>query len=51
MAKQVLIYCLRHAKTWHELRDKQGQLPDFFKLLGTAERLEKPPNGCCRKGF
>ncbi len=33
------ISCRRHAGAQHELRDEQGHLPDFSKLLGTAEGL------------
>jgi hypothetical protein len=44
-AKHVLILCPRHAGAWHELRDEQGYLPDFSKLLGTAEGLQKQPSG------
>ncbi len=39
-AKHVIIYCSRRAGTWHELRDDQGHLPDFSKLIGTAEGLQ-----------
>ncbi len=38
-AKQVLILCPRHSGSRHELRDEQGHLLDFSKLLGTAEGL------------
>jgi hypothetical protein len=41
MAKHVLIFCSRHAEVRHELRDEQGRLPEFSKLLGTAEGLQK----------
>jgi hypothetical protein len=41
MAKRVLIFCFRHGGAWHKLWDKQGHLPDFSKLLGTAEGLQK----------
>jgi hypothetical protein len=40
-AKHILIFCRRHAGARHELRDEQGHLPDFSKLLGTAEGLRK----------
>jgi hypothetical protein len=38
MVKHVLIFCPRHAGARHELRDEQGHLSGFSKLLGTAER-------------
>jgi hypothetical protein len=37
--KHVLIVCPWHAGVRHELRNEQGQLPDFLKLLGTIEGL------------
>ncbi len=40
-AKHVLIFCPRHSGARHELRDEQGHLPNFSKLLGTAEGLRK----------
>jgi hypothetical protein len=40
-AKHILIFCPRHAGAWYELRNEQGHLPDFSKLLGTAEGLQK----------
>ncbi len=40
-AKHVLIFCPKHTGARHELRDKQGGLPDSSKLLGTAEGLRK----------
>ncbi len=40
-AKHVLIFCLRHSGARHVLRDEQGHLPDFSKLLRTAEGLRK----------
>ncbi len=41
MAKHVLILCPKHTRAQHELRDEQGHLPDFSKLLGTAEGLQR----------
>jgi hypothetical protein len=41
MAKHVLIFCPRYAGARPELRDKQGHLPDFSRLLGTADGLRK----------
>jgi hypothetical protein len=41
MAKHVRFFCLRHTGAHHVLRDEQGHLPDFSKLLGTAEGLRK----------
>jgi hypothetical protein len=39
-AKLVLIYCPRHTGARHELRDKQGHMPNFSRLLGIAEGLQ-----------
>jgi hypothetical protein len=41
MTKLILIFCLRHARAWHELRDEQGHHPNLSKFLGTAEGLQK----------
>jgi hypothetical protein len=38
-AKLVFIFCSWHAGLWWELRDEQGHLPDFSKLLWTAKGL------------
>jgi hypothetical protein len=51
MAKHVLIFCPRHAEAWHELRDQMGHLPDFSKLLGTAERLRKTTKWVMQRGI
>jgi hypothetical protein len=51
MAKHVLIFCPRYAGARHELRDEQGHLPDFTKLLGTAERLRKTTRWVMQKGI
>ncbi len=40
-ARHVLIFCPKHAGARHELRDEQGHLPDFSKLLSTAAGLRK----------
>jgi hypothetical protein len=50
-AKHVLIFCPRHAGAWHELRDEQGHLPDFSKLLGTAEGLRKTTKWVMQRGI
>ncbi len=50
-AKHVLIFCPRHAGTRHELRDDQGHLPDFSKLLGTAEGLRKTTKWVMQRGI
>jgi hypothetical protein len=39
MAKHVLIFCPRYASARYELRDEHGDLPDFSKLLETADGL------------
>jgi hypothetical protein len=39
--KHILIICPRYAGARQQLRDEQGHLPDFLKLLGTAEGLRK----------
>jgi hypothetical protein len=38
-AKYVLIFCPHHSGARHELRDELGHLPDFSRLLGTADGL------------
>jgi hypothetical protein len=38
-AKHVLIFCPHHSRARHELRDELGHLPDFSRLLGTADGL------------
>jgi hypothetical protein len=35
-AKHIMIFCPRYDGAKHELRNEQGHLPDFSKLLGTA---------------
>jgi hypothetical protein len=51
MAKRVRIYCPRHAGERHELRDEQGHLPDFSKLLGTGEGLRKTTKWVMQRGI
>jgi hypothetical protein len=50
-AKQVLILCPRHSGARHELRDEQGHLPNFSKLLGTAEGLRKTTKWVMQRGI
>jgi hypothetical protein len=50
-ARHVLIFCPRHAAARHELRDEQGHLPDFSKLLGTAEGPRKTTNWVMQRGI
>jgi hypothetical protein len=40
-AKYVLIFCSQLNEAQYKLRDKQGHLPEFLKLLRTAEGLQK----------
>ncbi len=35
----------------HELRDEQGHLPNFSKLLGTAEGLQKTNKWVMQRGI
>jgi hypothetical protein len=49
--KHVLIFCPRHSGAQHELRDEQGHLPDFPKLLGTAEGLRKTTKLVMQRGI
>ncbi len=51
MAKHILIFCPRHVGAQHELRDEQGHLPDFSKLLGTAEGLQKTTKWVMQRGI
>ncbi len=44
-AKHVLIFGPKYEGARHELRDEQGHLPDFSKLLGLQRDYEKPPDG------
>jgi hypothetical protein len=40
MEKHILIFCPRYAGARHKLRYKQGRLPNFSRLLATAEGLQ-----------
>jgi hypothetical protein len=40
-ARHILIFCARYAWARHELKEEHRHLPDFSKLLGTADRLQK----------
>jgi hypothetical protein len=51
MAKHVLIFCPKYEGARHELRDEQGHLPDFLKLLGTAEGLRKTTRQLMQRGI
>ncbi len=50
-AKHVLIFSPRYAWARHELRDEHGHLPDFSKLLGTAEGLRKTTRWVMQRGI
>ncbi len=50
-ARHILIFCPKHAGARHELRDEQGHLPDFSKLLGTAEGLRKTTRWVMQRGI
>ncbi len=50
-ANHVLIFCPRHSGARHELRDEQGHLPNFSKLLGTAEGLRKTTKCVKQRGI
>jgi hypothetical protein len=50
-AKHVLIFCPRYAWARHELRNEHGHLPDFSKLLGTADGLQKTTKWVMQKGI
>ncbi len=51
MAKYVLIIYPRHAGMRSELRDEQGHLPGFSKLLGTAVKLQKTTKSVMQRGI
>ncbi len=51
MAKYVLIIYPRHAGMRYELRDEQGHLPGFSKLLGTAVKLQKTTKSVMQRGI
>jgi hypothetical protein len=51
MAKHVLIFCPEYIGARHELRDEPGHLPDFSKLLGTAEGLRKTTKWEMQRGI
>ncbi len=46
-----LLLCPKHAGARHELRDEQGHLPNFSKLLGTAEGLRKTTKWVMQRGI
>jgi hypothetical protein len=50
-AKHVLIFCPKYEGARHELWDEQGHLPDFSKLLGTAEGLRKTIRWVIQRGI
>jgi hypothetical protein len=50
-AKHVLIFCPWHAEARHKLSDEQGHLPNFSKLLGTAEGLRKTTGWVMQRGI
>jgi hypothetical protein len=50
-AKHVLIFCPKYAGVRHQLRDEQGHLPDFSKLLGTADGLRKTTKWVMQRGI
>ncbi len=39
MVTQVINLCPQYSRAQHKLRDELGQLPDFSRLLGNADRL------------
>jgi hypothetical protein len=49
--KHILIFCPRHSGARHKLRDEQGHLPDFSKLLGTAKGLQKTTKWVMKRGI
>jgi hypothetical protein len=49
--KHVFIFCPGHFGARHELRDEQGHLHDFSKLLGTAEGLQKTTKWVMQRGI
>jgi hypothetical protein len=50
-AKHVLIFWPRYAWARHELRDEHGHLPDFSKLLGTADGQRKTTRWVMQRGI
>ncbi len=50
-AKHVLIFCPQHSGARHELRDELGHLPDFSRLLGTADGLRKTTTWVMHRGI
>ncbi len=51
MAKHIFNFCPRHARAWHKLRDEQGYLSNFLRLLGTAERQQMITKWVMQRGF
>ncbi len=51
MAKHVLIFFPRHTGTQHELRDEQGHMPEFSRLLKTADRLQRSTKWVIQRGI
>jgi hypothetical protein len=51
MAKHVLIFYSRHAGVRHKLRDEQGHLLDYSKLLGTGEGLRETTKWEMQRGI
>jgi hypothetical protein len=50
-AKQVLIFCFKHAGARREPKDELGHLPDVSKLLVTAEGLRKTTKWVMQRGI
>jgi hypothetical protein len=50
-AKHVLIFCPWYAWARHELRDEHGHLPNYSKLLGTADGLRKTTKWVMQRGI
>jgi hypothetical protein len=51
MARHVLIFCPQFSGAQHELRDKQGHLPNFSRLLGTDDGLRKTTRWVMQRGI
>jgi hypothetical protein len=50
-AKHVLIFCFKYAGARHDMRNKEGHLPDFLRLLRTADGLQKTTKWVMLKGI
>jgi hypothetical protein len=50
-AMHILIFCHQYSGAQHELRDGLRYLPDFSRLLGTADGLQKTTRWVMQRGI